>query len=277
MTESKVPMISVIMGIYNCQDTLAEAMDSLLNQTYEDFEIVLCNDGSTDNTLAVAQDYVARYPEKVVLIENEKNMGLNFTLNHCLQVARGKYIARMDGDDLSIPNRFEKEVTFLEAHPEYALVSVFLELFDEEGMWGHITYPIEPEPGDIVTTTPFSHAGAMIRKSVFDEVGGYSEGKRLMRVEDRHLWYKIYKAGYRGKNLTDVLYSCREGRAAYSRRKFRDRYNEYHVNMLCVRDFKLPFRYRLRAMKPLLIAMMPGFLYKYLHRKKLSKSLPDKE
>ena len=95
MTESKVPMISVIMGIYNCQDTLAEAMDSLLNQTYQDFEIVLCNDGSTDNTLAIAQDYVSRYPGKVVLIENEKNMGLNFTLNHCLQVARGKYIARM--------------------------------------------------------------------------------------------------------------------------------------------------------------------------------------
>ena len=65
--------------------------------------------------------------------------------------------------------------------------------------------------------------------------------------------------------------------AWHSRRKFRDRYNEYYVNKLCAHDFKLPFRYRLHAMKPLLIAMMPGFLYKYLHRKKLSKSLPDKE
>lgn len=276
MSTSKTPMISVIMGIYNCQDTLAEAMDSLLNQSYQDFEIVLCNDGSKDNTLAVAKDYLARYPDKVVLIENEKNMGLNFTLNHCLQVARGKYIARMDGDDLSIPDRFEKEVTFLEAHPEYALVSVFLELFDEKGVWGHITYPIEPQPGDIIKTTPFSHAGAMIRKSVFDEVGGYSEGKRLMRVEDRHLWYKIYKAGYRGKNLTNVLYSCREDQATYRRRKFRDRYNSYYVNTLVRREFKLPFPYRLYALKPLILAIMPGFLYKYLHRKKLSKALPDR-
>lgn len=276
MSSQHTPMISVIMGIYNCQDTLAEAMDSLLNQTYQDFEIILCNDGSTDGTLEIAKDYQSRYSDKVVLIENEKNMGLNFTLNHCLQVARGKYIARMDGDDLSIPERFQIEVDFLEAHPEYALVSVFLELFDEDGVWGHITYPIEPQPGDIIKTTPFSHAGSMVRKTVFDEVGGYSEGKKLMRVEDRHLWYKIYKAGYRGKNLTDVLYSCREGRAAYSRRRFRDRYNSFYVNMLCVRDFHLPFSYRLYAIRPLLIGMMPAFLYKFLHRRKLSKSLQNR-
>ncbi|MBP3413129.1 MAG: glycosyltransferase family 2 protein, partial [Oscillospiraceae bacterium] len=134
MSTTNTPMISVIMGIYNCQDTLAEAMDSLLHQTYRDFEIILCNDGSTDNTLSVAKDYVARYPGKVILVENERNMGLNFTLNHCLQHARGKYIARMDGDDIAPPTRFQKEVEFLETHPQFGLVSVHLELFDAEGV-----------------------------------------------------------------------------------------------------------------------------------------------
>lgn len=273
MSTAKAPMISVIMGIYNCQDTLPEAMDSLLNQSYQDFEIILCNDGSTDNTLAVAKDYVSRFPDKVVLVENEKNMGLNFTLNHCLQHARGKYIARMDGDDVVPPARFQKEVEFLEAHPEYGLVSVHLELFDAEGIWGHITYPIEPTPGDLIKATPFSHGGSMIRKSVMDEVGGYSVEKKLLRVEDRHLWYKIYKAGYRGKNLTDILYSCREDRNTYSRRKFRYRYNGFYVHTLVIREFHLPFKYYLYAVKPLLIGLLPGPVYKLLHRNKLKKTI----
>ena len=93
-------MISVIMGIYNCAGTLSEAIESILNQTITNWELIMCDDGSTDDTYNVAKEYALVHKEKIVLLKNKKNMGLNYTLNRCLSVAKGNYIARMDGDDL---------------------------------------------------------------------------------------------------------------------------------------------------------------------------------
>ena len=106
--------ISVIMGIYNCASTLKEAIECIINQTFLDWELIMCDDGSTDNTIKVAQKYVEKYPEKIFLLVNKENRGLNYTLNRCLSIAKGIYIARMDGDDLCSPNRFQREVDILE-------------------------------------------------------------------------------------------------------------------------------------------------------------------
>ena len=102
--------VSIIMGIYNCQDTLPEAIDSILEQTYTNWELILCDDCSTDNTYSIAEQYKNKYPEKIILIRNSENKKLAFTLNHCLEYATGEYVARMDGDDISAPNRFEKQL-----------------------------------------------------------------------------------------------------------------------------------------------------------------------
>ena len=114
------PKISILMGIYNCAPTLPEAIDSILAQTCTDWELILCDDGSKDDTYAVAERYRQQYPDKIKLLKNPQNLGLNMTLNNCLAVAEGTYIARMDGDDFSVSDRFQKELDFLESHPEYA-------------------------------------------------------------------------------------------------------------------------------------------------------------
>ena len=124
--------ISVLMGIYNCAPTLQEALNSLYDQTYQGFKIILCDDGSHDDTLKIAEEN-ARLHENVIVIKNDRNMGLNYTLNHCLKYADTEYIARMDGDDISVPTRFEKEIKFLDEHPEYAVVSAPMIYFDEGG------------------------------------------------------------------------------------------------------------------------------------------------
>ena len=90
--------VSIIMGIYNCAATLPEAIDSILAQTFSDWQLVLCDDGSKDSTYTVAESYQEKFPNKIVLLQNERNMGLNHTLNRCLQIANGEYVARMDGD-----------------------------------------------------------------------------------------------------------------------------------------------------------------------------------
>ena len=104
--------ISVIMGIYNCANTLGEALDCIINQTYTNWEVIMCDDYSSDDTVQIAEKYVQKYPGKFLLLKNKENHGLNYTLNKCLKVANGDYIARMDGDDLCAVDRFEKKLRF---------------------------------------------------------------------------------------------------------------------------------------------------------------------
>lgn len=264
------PKISILMGIYNCASTLPEAIDSILAQTYPNWELILCDDGSKDDTYAVAESYRSRYPEKIILIQNEKNMGLNHTLNHCLQHATGEFISRMDGDDLSMPTRFEKELNFLLENPQFAIVSTPMVYFDETGDWktGKCNCQ-EPVPAMLVHGTIHCHAPCMLRADAMRQVGGYSVDKKLLRVEDWHLWLKLYAAGYRGYNLTEPLYKMRDDQAAASRRKFRYRFNESYVSMLAVKTFRLPLWKYVYALRPILVGLLPMPVYNYLHRKKI--------
>jgi glycosyltransferase EpsE len=210
--------ISVIMGIYNCASTLAEALDSLLAQTYQSFKVIMCDDGSKDNTMEVAQQYVDRYPGKFILIKNERNLKLAATLNHCLEYADTEYVARMDGDDISLPTRFEKQINFLDKHMEYALVSCPMIHFDEHGDYFVGTAQEMPTKESFRKSTPFCHAPCMVRSEVYREVNGYTVERKTERMEDYYLWYKIYRAGHIGYNLQEALYKMRDDRNAKNRR-----------------------------------------------------------
>lgn len=263
------PRISVIMGIYNCAPTLAEALDSLLAQTYQNFKVIMCDDGSTDETVEVAGKYVDLYPGKFMLIKNERNMGLNYTLNHCLEYADTEYIARMDGDDVSLPERFEKEIDYLDEHPDISIVSSPMIYFDENGDYkkggGGNRYP---DKNDFINGTPFCHAPCMVRSEAYMAVGGYSVDRRLLRVEDYHLWFKMYAKGYRGYILPEPLYKMRDDRNAAVRRTLRNRVNEYYVRKIGYRMLHIPWYRQLYMFRPLLIALLPDFIYNYLHRGK---------
>lgn len=263
--------ISVIMGIYNCEDTLQEAIDCILAQTYTDWELILCDDGSRDGTYALAESICNRYPEKIILLKNETNRGLNFTLNRCLEHASGGYIARMDGDDRCRADRFALELAALESEPELAIVSTDMEFFDENGTWGRTRYMMYPWKTDFARCNPFCHAPCLVKKEAYDAVGGYSVEDRLLRVEDYHLWIKMYAAGYRGKNLPEPLYQMRDDRNAYARRRFRYRLNEAYVKLLAVKMLKLPLWMAVYALRPVITGLMPQFLYDFLHKRRLSK------
>lgn len=259
------PLVSVIMGIYNCADTLAESLDSLLAQTYQNFEIIMCNDGSTDNTFEIAKQYKDKYPNRIVLIENEKNMGLNYTLNNCLKYVNGAYIARMDGDDISLPLRFEKEVSFLDEHPEYAIVSTPMIHFDENGDFKSCQGNGEPKVSTLAKGTPFCHAPCMVRKEAYDAVSGYDVDSKKMRVEDWNLWIRMYSKGYKGYNLQEPMYKMRDDKNAFSRRKFKFRINEARMTIQAVKLLKLsPVNY-IYVLRPILVGLLPKHIYKALH------------
>lgn len=263
--------ISILMGIYNCASTLEEAIDSILAQTYENWELILCDDGSSDDTCAVAEKYQKKFPDKIILVKNPKNMGLNYTLNHCLEKATGDYIARMDGDDISLPERLEIELAALEAEPELAVVSCAMSYFDEDGEYTRaVALPEYPAPEALVHGTVHCHAPCLMRAEAIRSVGGYSVDQKLLRVEDWHLWLKIYAAGGRGRNLPQILYKMRDDRNAAGRRKFRFRRNEAYVARLAIRMLGLPKWKYVYTLRPILVGLLPPCVYRYLHRKKMA-------
>ena len=135
------PKVSIIMGIYNCEETLAESIDSILNQTYENWELIMCDDCSSDRTFDIAKGYKDKYPNKIKLLKNEKNLTLGPTLNKCMEYVEGKYIARQDGDDYSHKNRLEIQVKVLEENSDIAAVGTNMISFDEEGEHGVHSLP----------------------------------------------------------------------------------------------------------------------------------------
>ena len=261
------------MGIYNCASTLQEALDSLYSQSFKDFDIILCDDGSSDDTFAVAKNNRDIH-SNIILLQNEKNEGLNKTLNHCLGVATGEYIARMDGDDVSLPTRFEKQVAFLDNHPEYAIVSTPMIYFDESGEFGRGEVTPEPTTNAMNYGCPFCHAPCMVRREAYLAVGGYSVSPWLLRYEDYDLWMKMFAAGYKGYNLSEPLYAMRDDRNAVRRRTLKGRINGIYAHWRAYRILNLSLIIFLKfSIVSIVKGLLPKNLYTVLHKKKLSKQL----
>lgn len=255
------------MGIYNCADTLEEAVQCIIDQTYTNWELIMCDDGSSDNTYSVALS-LSQNDDRIKVIKNEKNMTLAPTLNRCIELAKGEYIARMDADDVCDKTRFQKEYDFLEAHKEYAFVSCLMDLFDDEGTYRVINYHENPTVTDLVKKSQFSHAASMMRANALKDVGCYSIEKIHNRVEDYHLWIKFYEKGYKGYNIQEVLYSMRDDINAFHRRSFNNRVNESYIKKYICDAFNLSVKYRIYSLVPIAKFFVPNCLYKFLHKNK---------
>lgn len=261
------------MGIYNCAPTLQEALDSLYAQTYQDFEIILCDDGSKDNTYEVALENQQKHPN-IVLLKNPHNMKLAATLNNCLAVAKGEYIARMDGDDLCAPTRFEKQVKFLDEHPEYSIVSCPMIHFDDNGEYGRGKAVEKPTNADFANGTPFCHAPCMMRTTDLMSINGYETKPEVTRMEDFYLWYKFYRAGYKGYNLQEHLYMMRDDREAASRRKVSNRMVGAKTDIEIYRGLGLPKILWIKTvLRNLVLTLMPTGLYLWLHKKRQGRMI----
>ncbi|MCD7809712.1 MAG: glycosyltransferase [Erysipelotrichaceae bacterium] len=264
--------VSILMGIYNCENTLEEAVDCIINQTYENWELIMCDDGSSDDTYKVAEQ-IKNKDSRIILIKNEKNSGLSTSLNNCLKLATGYYIARMDGDDICDKNRLEIEVKTFEqlSDDKIALVSTAMYFYDNEGIFGKLEHPEEPKPSDLIKASMFCHAPCMMKKSVLIELGGYNTSKQADRVEDYDLWYRLYANGYRGINISECLYGMRDDRNAANRRKFKYRINESRVKFKILKTFGLGKKNYIYCIKPIILGLIPKNLYLVLHKYKLKE------
>lgn len=260
-----MPKVSVLMGVYNSSETVGASIESIQAQTFTDWEFIICDDGSKDNTCEIVSAYQKDDP-RIILLENKKNRGLSYTLNQCIKVARGEYCARMDGDDLCDSTRFQKQVQFLDEHPEFGFVSTRMTRFDEGGIY-QIPEKIEsysPKMFDYVKGSPFCHAPVMMRKDSYEKVSGYRDIQETRGVEDYDLWFRLYAEGISGFVLEEPLYSMFDGRDAAKRRSFKRRLNEAWVRWQGYKLIKVPMYLRIYVLKPILIGLIPQWLYRII-------------
>lgn len=200
------PLVSVVMSVYNGEKYLRESIESILNQTFTDFEFIILDDGSVDDTKNIIKNYK---DDRIVLISHE-NQGLVSSLNKGIKMAKGKYIARQDADDISMTNRLQKQVEHLERYPETELLGTCFRYIDEQSKTTGASVILPTRSLDLkarmLFSNAFGHGTTMFSKSVFNQVGGYRE--KYGANEDFDLWRRI-AYGYTIANLPDILYSYR--------------------------------------------------------------------
>lgn len=260
-----MPKISILMGMYNNEDTVANSIESIISQTYSDWELIICDDASSDQSVEIVKEYMQK-DARIVLLENEHNGGLSYALNRCLEVAKGEFCARMDGDDVCDSTRLEKQLNFLQDHTEYGFVSTTMKRFDENGVY-HIPETKEgysPQNKDFIKGSPFCHAPVMMRTEAYKAVGCYRDLPMTRGVEDYDLWFRLYAEGIKGFVLQEPLYSMFDGRQAAKRRTFKRRVNEFKVRVNGYKILKIPFIFRIYAFKPIILGLIPQKIYIFL-------------
>jgi glycosyltransferase involved in cell wall biosynthesis len=199
----KNPLVTVLMPVYNGGEYLKLSIESILAQTYKDFEFLIINDCSTDNSMDTIRSF---QDHRITVHTNTTNMGQTKSLNVGLKLAKGQYIIINDADDLSLPRRIEKELDFILKHPQYAVVGASSFIMDRSGKIKRVfTKPTDPHEIHlwILSDTPLIHGSVIINKEIILALGGYNEEFRI--CQDYELWSSLIRKGGRVANLPEIL------------------------------------------------------------------------
>lgn len=267
--QEHLPEISVVMPVYQAEGRreLADAIVSVCRQTLKDWELLICDDGSTDRTWDTLQQ-LAKIDNRIRLFRHYKNHGAGEARNTCIRAARGRYIAVMDSDDVSAPDRLRIQLDFLKRHPAYAFAGCrgefFIRTIGDDGTY--YRYCAKPEAKDFLVSLPFVHASILFRKEALVKVGGYDRSAAVIRVEDYDLLMRMYVKGLRGANIGKVLYFIRRDDRQYRRRKYRYRFHEVYVKYHRFQELGLMPSGYLYAVKPLFAGLFPARLITWLQQ-----------
>lgn len=282
------PLVSIILPTYNRGEYIERAIKSVLEQTYKNIELIIVNDGSSDDTPKILSEISARDP-RIIILTNKTNLGLVKTLNKGVKNARGKYIARIDDDDIwSDSEKLKKQVRFLEGNPDYILVGGGVIAVDKEGR--EIVRYLLPEKDEeirsfLLLNNPFAHSTVVFKKDVWEKVRGYNE--ELSFSEDWDLWLRFGQLGkfynfqeyffyyFKGEQNRCNYYNI--GRHLRANIRLRKKYRHYYPGyskayLLCWADYfyyLLPFRQKFRPILFKLRALILGPpAYRYFKRTK---------
>ena len=196
------PVLSIIMPLYNSERFIGQAIQSILTQSFKDFELIIIDDASSDGSLDIVKEFK---DSRIRILRNEKNQGISFTRNKGLNVASGRFIAPFDSDDVAMPDKFEKQVRFLESHPGYGMIGSWARLIDQNGNFLKKRWKLQAKPEAIAAIllfrNYFCHSSIVMRCEAIP-FGGYDE--RLQLDEDYKMWIEIARK-WKVWNLQEYL------------------------------------------------------------------------
>ena len=273
--------ISVLMSVYKSEEPLYldRAMKSIWDdQTLKPNEIILIEDGPLGEELQkVIDNWKERLSDRLILLSNETNLGLTKSLNKGLKYVNSEYIARMDSDDISDPLRFERQVLYLESHPEIDVLGGSLQEFNDENPNLNIRhYPCTPElcRKYIVKASPLAHPTVMMRKRIFDN--GITYNERYRTSQDIALWFDILSKGYRISNIPEVTIYFRRDDSVFKRRNRSKAINEFKIYMNGIKNlygfFTISYMYPIAR---LAFRMMPTSVVKWIYGSSIRKKVVE--
>lgn len=261
-----MPRVSVICAAFNMEKVFSfrDSISSILTQTFYDFELIACDDGSTDRTFDILTEY-ARADGRIKLLKNSANLGLAASLNRCIEYSSGEYIARHDFDDLSHPQRLCRQVEYLDKNPSVDILGTGVFLFDKNGVYSKRSFPKEVRGEDFLFSSPFMHGSVMMRRNALLAVGGYRVSRLTRRTEDYELFMRLCRIS-RGENLRERLYFYLEDEDTKKRRRYRYRIDEAIIRARGFYSLGLLPRGILYVVKPLIVGLIPGGILNLLKR-----------
>lgn len=260
MTNNNAPSLSVIMSVYNGEKTLEKAISSILSQTYTNFEFIICDDASSDNSWSIMEKF-KQSDDRIVLLRHTQNQGLGSSLNDCLKIAKGKFIARQDADDVSKPERIELTLEYLESSG-CPYVGSGIYVFDDNGVFSKRLFEEKITKHIIAKKNPFFHPTMIFRKEILEKVNGYRVSEETQRTEDYDLVMRLAAEGFIGQNLQEYLYYVYEPMDAYLRHTRKTRKYEIKTRLHGLKLMKSPFYDYVYLLKPIIMSLIPHKLYK---------------
>lgn len=268
------PLVSVVMSVYNeAESHLKEAIDSILNQALRDFEFIIVDDGSTNGTPEVLKHF-SRQDRRVKIITNPKNIGLTRSLNKAIKIAKGKYIARQDADDISLPERLKRQVEFMEKNSKVALLgTAFLEMSPQGEIIGQKTPPTSNSELQrvLIKYNPFLHSSVLMRKEALAVVGPYDES--FLRAQDYELWFRIAQK-YQIANLTQALIIKRYSQKMISLAKEREQiFWAQKARTRALARNQYPQWCSIYLWRPFVVSLLPAGWRRFLRRYFLKRKI----
>lgn len=264
---TKEVMISVIMSVYNAEKYLKEAVDSILNQSFKDFEFIIINDCSKDSSTKILKEY-EEVNDNIILLHNLDNFGLTRNLNLALSIANGKYIARMDADDISNSSRFERQIGFLKKEKStYDIVGTFSEDIDGKGKKIRTrTVPVTHSAilRMLPRLSPLIHPTVMFKKSSVQRIGFYNT--KYKTSQDLELWLRSAGAGLKFYNIPEYLFQYRMDETFIGRKSFKFRWNDFKIRIEGYKHINLPWYEYGFAFIPLILGIIPKEIYTLLKK-----------
>lgn len=274
---NKTPLVSVVMSVYDGVELepLRVAVDSILNQTFDNFEFIIVLDGVKRDDIRMFLEALKKSDRRVRLVYTAKNKGLAHALNNAIKAAIGEFIVRMDADDISHPNRIQRLLDHMLANNDLDVSGSFIEEFSEKSeMKRVIKYPVEHEniKRQFAKRNTIAHASVIFRKRFFDKAGYYPLFS--LQNEDTLLWLAGFINGCRFSNLPEVLYSVRFSKAMASRRiGLRKSFSDFVDRLRVIIDLRASLINIFYAFGLFTLQNVPYSIYDYCRQKLISEKV----